>query len=568
MPLKPIYGKTPLTEMKALPLYPGQVHVKNEHVMAVNTMLKGVAEEDRTLWASALKLAYALRDVTGQTKLAARIHAALADQKENGELPMSLTDALQVINAAWVLYEVKPDKQLLESMMRWCAYLAANWEQVEACTAIRTGTADLMALLCNLYRVTGRKGLTTLCEKLRQMSIDWSGALHTFSVQRPMKKIMDRKTLDEGMAAEEGNGAGFYTRQYLLCHGETLADGARTCLESSVYSGNGPESRAAKVGWEKISRWHGAVCGGVTADETLAGLSASAGVDAASLGAWAETFAKQLEIDPDSAWAATELEKLLENGMPAAVLGDKVIAFQRCNSLAADCGTKDLYRVGHASLQKPRALARLARGWAAAVEHAVMVTPDGARINLYLQGSYSMKLNGQMVKLLLEGADGHYTITLEMKEDVKAALALMIPAWTKDACVQVNDEGGDEGHPGTYLTLERTWKNGDCIHASYEPALFVTESYHQSAVVHYGAKVMTYVPEDDRWAVALKDAPALKDGKVVAQLVPVQGWKAANAVPGDVPVRPAAEGAAFEAELVPYGETAARLAMLPQVGKA
>ena len=254
--------------------------------------------------------------------------------------------------------------------------------------------------------------------------------------------------------------------------------------------------------------------------------------------------------------------------MPAAVMGDKVIAFQRCNSLATDCGTKDLYRVGLASQQKPRAVARLARGWAAAVEHAVMVTPDGARINLYLQGSYSMKMNGQMVKLLIEGADGDYTITLEMKEDVKATLALMIPAWTKDACVQVNDEGGDEGHPGTYLTLERTWKNGDCIHASYAPALLVTEGYHQSAVVHYGAKVMTYVPEDDRWEVALKGTPEWKDGKVVAQLVTVSGWKAAGAVPGDVPVRPAAEGESFEAELVPYGETAARLAMLPQVGKA
>ena len=56
MPLKPIYGKTPLTEMKALPLYPGQVHVKNEHLAAVNALLKGVAEEDKALWASALKL--------------------------------------------------------------------------------------------------------------------------------------------------------------------------------------------------------------------------------------------------------------------------------------------------------------------------------------------------------------------------------------------------------------------------------------------------------------------------------------------------------------------------------
>ncbi len=568
MPLKPIYGKTPLTEMKALPLYPGQITVKNDCLKPMDALLKGAAEADMSLWASALRLSFASRDVTGQTKLSSLIRDALANQKENGEMPLSLLKALQVMNAAWALYEVKPDKQLLESMVRWCASLAADWSKVEECTEIRTAAGDLMALMCNLYRVTGRKGLTSLCEKLRQLSIDWSGALHTFSVQRPMKKIIDGKALEEGMAEENGNTAGFYTRQYVLCHGETLADGARACLESSVYSGNGPEGRAAKDGWEKISRWHGAVCGGVTADETLAGLSASAAVDAASLGAWAETFARQLEVEPDSAWAATELEKLLENGMPAAVQSGKLVCFQRGNSLDADCGTQDCYHVQHSSVQKTRALARLARGWAAAVEHAVMVTPNGARVNLYLEGEYSMKMDGQPVKLTISGHDGEYTIAFAAKEDVKATVALMIPAWTDDACVHVNDEGADEGHAGTFLTLERTWKNGDCIHASFARSLKVKESYHQSAVISYGAKVMAYVPQNGQWAVALCGEPEVKDGKVVAKLAHVPGWTAVGAVPTDVPVRPEVSGESFEAELVPYAETTVRMTMLPQCAKA
>jgi hypothetical protein len=568
VPLKPIYGKTPLTEMKALPLYPGQITVKEDCLKPMETLLKGAAEADMALWESALRLSFASRDVTGQTKLAALIRDTLKDQKDNGEMPLPLNKALQVMNAAWALYEVKPDKQLLESMMRWCASLAADWSKVEDCTAIRTGAGDLMKLLCNLYRVTGRKGLTTLCEKLRQLSIDWSGALHTFSVQRPMKKMIDCKTLDEGMAAENGNGAGFYTRQYLLCHGETLADGARACLESSVYSGNGPESRAAKDGWEKISRWHGAVCGGVTSDETLAGLSANSAVDAASLGAWAETFAKQLEVDADSAWAASELEKLMKNGMPAAVQSGKLVCFQRGNGLEEDCGTKDCYRVQHTSVQKPRALARLARGWAAAVEHAVMVIPAGAQVNLYLNGEYSLKMNGQAVKLIVSGQDGEYTIEVEVKEDVKASVALMVPAWTDDACIRVNDEGADEGHAGTYLTLERTWKNGDCIHVSFAQCLKVKEGYHQSAVISYGAKTMAYVPQNGLWAVALCDEPEVKDGKVVVKLAHVPGWKAVGAVPNDLPVRPETDGDVFEAELKPYAETSVRMTMLPRSSKA
>lgn len=563
MPLKPIYGKTPLTQLDALMLRPGQVRMDNDRLRELYA-LTACGASHPALWEPAFRLAAILTDKPLQEPVAGWISQALAAQEESGALPMPLMEALQVMRAAWAMYEAVPERALLERMMRWCGWLSVNWEEAEACAELRVHPADLMELACNLYRVTGRKGLTALCKRIRWASMDWSGILHTFAVQRPMKRLISRADLDEGMAAEEGSESGFYTRQYLTCHGETLADGARASLMSACYSGNGPEASAARAGWEKISRWHGAVCGGVTADETLGGASPPQGVDAAALGAWAEVFASQLMFGKDTAWAIAALEALVENGLPAAVHGGKLIPFQRVNSLRINCGTADCYKVQEGEEQSLRALTRLTRGWAAAAGAAMMLCPSGVNVNLYLPGTYTVKLAEQPVAWTLSGADGIYTLTVRAKTPVKAALSLMIPAWAEDACIRVNDEGADAGQPGQRLMLNRLWRDGDQVQLSFTRALRVREGYHQGAAILYGAKVMAYVPMADDWAVALCGVPVLKDGKVLAAVAHVPGWKAEGNVPEDLPVRPTVIGEPFEAELVPYASTPCRVALFPR----
>lgn len=568
MPLKPLYGKTPLTELKALPLRPGQVKLEDNRIRQVYALVMEHAKDNRALWESAYRLGMALRDKEGCEQVSAWMNQALENQAEDGELSLPVPEGLRVMRAAWAMYAAKPDRAVLESMMRWCAWLSSHWDDVEKCAEIRVRSGDLMEFLCNLYRVTGRKGLTALCEKLRQLSMDWSGALHTFSVQQGAKKALDRKALEEGMAREAGDEAGFYTRQYLLCHGETLADGARSCLASTVFSGNGAENRAAKDGWEKISRWHGAVCGGVTSDEMLGGLSSACAVDVACLGAWAEAFAMQLAVDEKASWAAGALEKMLENGLSAAMVGNSLLPFQRVNGLAANCGTKDCFHVHEGNAQAMRALTRLSRAWTAVAECAVTQTVNGVRVNLYLPGKYSVKVNGTAMELEIAGNNGEYVLGVQAKEDVQAEIALMVPAWTDDAYIRVNEDGADEGKPGEYLALNRVWRNGDRVQVSFEETLRVAEGYHQGAAVYCGPKLMAYAPADDRWAVALCGAPEKKDGKVVVPVAHVPGWKCTGKVPAELPVRPQTEGEPFEAVLTPYAETPCRLALLPRSAKA
>jgi hypothetical protein len=83
----------------------------------------------------------------------------------------------------------------------------------------------------------------------------------------------------------------------------------------------------------------------------------------------------------------------------------------------------------------------------------------------------------------------------------------------------VNDEGGHEGHAGSYFTLEREWKNGDAIKVEFARKLRVVEGYHQSAAVVYGAQVMAFVPADT-WSVALCGEPEINENGEIAGFLP------------------------------------------------
>lgn len=430
-----------------------------------------------------------------------------------------------------------------------------------ACNAVRIHSADLMELLQTIYRVTGKKAILALCDKLRQQAMDWSGILHTFAVQRPMNRVTAWKDMEAGLEAEEGSEAGFYTRQYLTCHGESLADGMRSAAMNGLFSGNGMELSAGKAGWEKISRYHGAVCGGVTADETIGGRSPSCGVDAASLGAWAEAFAG---CDSEETWAYEALETLLENGMSAALCEGKLIPFQRVNGLAANCGTKDCYHVHGEDEQIIRALNRLCRGYAKAASTAITVGQKGFSVNLYMPGRYAVPMaEGTCVVTIGEGE-----IRINCKKPVKAALRVRVPAWTEDACITVNGEGGMEGQAGSWLTMERTWQDGDAIKVEFAKKITVTNGHHQSACVRYGAAVMAYVPGEEAWNVALCGMPVMENGQIVARFRRVPDWRKRGGVPADLPVLPNVEGECFTSVLVPYAEAPCRIALFPKGDEA
>lgn len=562
MSLKPIYAKAPLVTLPVLPLAPGQAQAESEAIRTLcNTLSVEETRQQPTLWEGLIRGGTILRYSPADLPAARWTLECLAQQQEDGSLPGDMPEQIAIARAALALYEYDTDRETLVRLIRWCSHLDQQLdEMLRNHPEVRQNSADLAELLVKLYRITGKQGLVGLCRRLRLGCMDWTSLLRTHQQPLPTGRVISWEELADEMRQEEGDEEKFFTRQYLTCHGESLADGGRAAMMSGLYSGSAMEQTAWREGWKRISRYHGAVCGGLTCNELLAGGSPSSGVDSAALGAWAETFCAACQMG-ETDWSALEL--MLENAMPHAVQGGKLRTLQRVNELRAADSTKGAYYLSEN--RQVRAAARLLRGYAAAYSAAVTQRQKGVDINLYLPGRYVAVQGDQLFSVVVEGGEGHYTLTLRMKQDMILPLRLRIPAWTENARVSVPQKDIKEGKPGTVLTLQRTWHDGDVIACDFPRTLRTLEGYHRGRYAMLGSTLLCMpATEEGGWPMAMVgDARMDEQGRAVCAVLPLKNWKEQDGVPADLPVLPKVRGEEREVALVPYA-SACGIALFPK----
>lgn len=556
MPLKPIFDKAPLTVMTAQPLRAGLVRSDNA-AMAKLYALTANANEPAAL-EGAFRLACIVTAKPADEPVTAKIRALLSTQKEDGSFALSFTDSIALLRAAWALYEYEARKPLLDHMARWCAFAAKNWDDLMADDAVWSYSADLLELLENLYRVTGKAAVLNLCERAATQTMGWSSVLNTVSSQRPTGKSITIEELKNGMLMEADTREGYYSRFARINHAASLAEGARSTMAKGWYSGSATELNATRNGWERLYRHHGAVCGGLTSDEMLEGTSPAAAVSTAALGAWAEALVAAAMND-QSDWAFNALERMAFNAMPACLQGDVLAAFQRINTLTAENPEADCFAVSADHAQ--RALINLARGYAALASAAVTARADGASVNMYIPGRYAVPVEEELLILSVSASANGATITAHCKNDVKTALRLRMPAWSRTTEVELNGAASNAEVKNGVMVFERTWHDGDVITLTFEQTLTVEGGHHQGKYVLRGPVLMA-IPADDHWQASLLSA-SQADNRVVAEMIPVNGWKKHGANPADIPVLPEAEGEIFQQTMQPYARMTARIALFP-----
>ena len=296
------------------------------------------------------------------------------------------------------------------------------------------------------------------------------------------------------------------------------------------------------LGWLALSG--GYVVAGWAAGETLRALARN----------WQVTEKEQ---------AAAAMARLLTNAVPAFLPDGKLLPFLRVNSLSANCGTKDCFAPGEADQTAVRTLGALMCGFAAAVRSAVTVTEDGVCVNMYLPGTYKLRVQGEKAKLHVAAEGEKITLTLEAEKDVELTAKVYIPAWAKDACVQLNDEGGDAPAAGKLFTVPGKLHGGDLVTVLLPCETRMEEGYHQSVSVLRGDELLAYPVTDEHWRVALVTAKDGAEGSVAA-LKRVTEWNTRVHTPADPPIAPKCEGEAFEAALAPFAQTVCRVAAFPK----
>lgn len=559
MPLKPIFDKSPLMAMSTQPLRAGMVRVDSDKLREI---YESICHNERpAALEGTFRLACLVTAQPLEEPVTACIRKALAAQLEDGSFAMPLTDAIAVLRAGWALYEYEARKTLLEPCSRWCAWAARNWETILEDDALWASPADLLELLLDLYRVTGKPALLALCERISAQTMAWSSVLNTISVQRPTSRSVTREELQNGLYGGSDR-EGYYPRFFRTSHPESLADGARASMARGWLSGSATEMNAAKTGWERLSRHHGAVCGGLTADELLEGASPASPVSTAALGAWAEALCSAA-MSHDNAWAWDAAERIVLNGLPVCFSNGQVLPFQRVNTLGGDVKEEECFFVqeDHAD----RATNRLARGWAALYASAVTACPDGMSVNMFLPGRYAVPVGNGMLILSIQMADGRCTITMHCKQEQKAELRLRLPSWSRNIEVAVNGAMSDAGREcrSGVMTIDRVWHDGDNVSIMMAETLRVMDGYHQGHYVMNGAILMAMPADYDNWAVSFVGA-SMEDDGVYAVLDRAKEWKLKGHDPADIPVLPAASGAeTFKVRLVPYASVDARIALFP-----
>lgn len=517
MPRKPVFERTPLVRRVQLPLSDGMLRAEDP---LAASLLKRLPETMPTeALEGAVRLSACLGADPEACPAAAAVREAVKRQREDGALPDGIAGSVALARAAWALAGWSGERSLAEAVIRWLGWLAARYDEVVTDADLRDRPADLAELLTEVYRATGLQGALRLLARLRRDVTDWSTILNTFSLDRPYR---------ESPVSGEGAEA-LRQRQRLLADPTVLADALRGVRCLAEYSGNGTEHEAGERGWQRISRWHGQVCGGTSAAPLLGGRSPRAEIRPAAVGAWAECLAGYAAAG--EAWAMNPLEHLAVNALPVA-------GRLQCFSVNGKPGPETA---------DAESLGRLMRGWAAVLSASACVRPGGLSLLCCRDMAFVWTDGAESLRVRVRRCAGEVQMAFAAEKPVRMNLSLRIPDWMINGTVAICGGDPEDVKAETSWAATREWRDGDTLRLTYGTALTAEDGYHQGRAVYHGAELMTWPAENAAGYPVLAGEPFARDGRVFAALCVSDA-----SVGADVPVLPRLKGESFEAELQPF----------------
>ncbi len=532
MAIMPIWERAPLMTKERVPLSPGAVRARRPEPAALLMRLPS------PIPAPCLEGAVRLAACGYENRAEDTVRGLMAVQDSEGAFPGEIGDALGTARAVWALYLWRRERDTMASVAAWLQWVADHYDAVITRPGMREQPADLMELALSFYWVTGKRGSLLLAARLRRDGFDWSTALRTFDLQRPIK-LEEKNSLPQGTEEEQ---AAYLHRVQTLGHAVRLADGLRFAGLCAAYSGSGTSLDAPRKGWERISRWHGLPCGGIGADPMLQGRGADAVLDPEAVGAWAEALA---DSDANGDWPLDVLERLTVNALAA-------VSRQPETELTLNRRSAKTRQTGAA------ALGRLLRGWAAALSHAVCLRREGVELNRFEEGIYACAADGKPMLLQLErGAEPDvWRLTVQGGETAERELRVRVPF---GVAMTAELDGKVWTPDGKNLTIRRSWRQGDAVTFRLTPCITIETGYHQSRAVFDGPVLMA-AEAPAKGGYALESAARAADGGVCAAARAVEKQKGE-----DVPVLPETSAERLELPMRPFAEKPTGWAMFAAV---
>lgn len=268
---------------------------------------------------------------------------------------------------------------------------------------------------------------------------------------------------------------------------------ARTLLEVYRWTGKEELLRAAGGLADAILRERSSLVGPLSSGrQWLKAASQTAVVDkpmeTCVTAGWMELLAELVRLRGEVRYV-DELEKCLFNGLSAAMMSDGSW-WARYTSLMGERVPGEIVYpetgVNCCVLSGPRGLL-LTPLW------AVMTNGEGPVVNLCFSGSVELKTpSGNPLTLVMESEyprNGSTQVRLKLKQREEFTLAFRVPAWSEKTTVRAKGDS-ENGQPGQYLKIRRTWVDDDRIEFSLDMRGRIVEGPGGHAAVVRGPVVL------------------------------------------------------------------------------
>ena len=568
-----------------------------------------------------VSLAWALDDEKLKALAMQYIEWILASQREDGWFGPEKNDdhwpLMVAMKALRQYFTAANDKRVLVLMDRFFKYQYRNLDShpLKSWAVARGG--DNMELALWLYNLTGQKYLLELCKKLRAQTLDWPNYFHTFPNTMPTARSLKWDRLQEGMKEEQADGETlqgenrpYFQTQYHLTHGVNVAMGLKTPGVVNLFKSGFKEQGGFKFGWAKLMKHHGVASGVFTCDEHLSGANPNQGTETCTVVELMYTLETLLGLGDYGAEIPDILEKLAYNALPAAFTPDMSghQYDQQVNQVKVSSEPRRWYNNGDDSNVfgfSPNfgcCTANAHQGWPKFTESLWYATnDDGLSAVSYAPCTVRTTLGGVPVRLRVSGGypfGQTVRIEVSVKQPTEFPLYLRVPYWARQPMIYLPDGEIMQVRANETTCIRRKWRTGDAVRLELPAAPRLTRWYHQSGAVEIGPLLMAYRPEenwekqengdwfvttDDMWNWALlRDEPmkavygderrsAFGKGepgvRVLAKAVPID-WEMDGGSAASVPMAPKIEALPEVIELVPFGDTALRIAQFPVASDA
>jgi len=131
-------------------------------------------------------------------------------------------------------------------------------------------------------------------------------------------------------------------------------------------------------------------------------------------------------------------------------------------------------------------------------EYLYSIAPDGLYVDLFAASEIVWQQNKQTLKVQMTTDfpfDNQVALRFSLAGPIASKIRVRVPAWSaKPMAIQVNGKLPAIGAPGTYITLDRTWKDGDTITFTLPAELHMTKYTGQEATAQNPRYALQYGP--------------------------------------------------------------------------